>query len=439
MTGDLDLDLDLDLDYDPLSLATAGTYGFFFEDPDGFVATSGVATRLALPSGLDSSGAAAVARWLAAVPTTGPVGRPGTGPIAVGALPFLPHQASELVVPAVVLVGDGTGARWLTRITPVVGSSPTIEAHPARRPTDTITQRDLVALHPDPDGATFEQQVGEALDALRAGEVTKVVLARQVTATFSTALDVRSVLHRLRRRETASTVFAQLDGETAFVGASPELLVRRRGDQVRSHPLAGTRPLTGSVDGGLDRVVAELLASPKERAEHRAAADSVAHGLAPWCQWLDVPPEPAALVLRDMVHLGTPITGQLRSSPPHLPDGARLVGPPDALTLVAAVHPTPAVAGVPTVAALTVIDRIEGDRRGRYAGPIGWVDGRGDGTYVVGIRSATITGCHAAVHAGAGIVAGSVPADELAETTAKLGTMLGALGVHTSRPRAARC
>lgn len=437
-------DLDCDLDYDPLSLATAGTHGFFFEDADGFVATSGVAARLTLPSGLDPSGAGDVADWLAAVPTTGSTDYPGTGPIAVGALPFYPWHAAELVVPAFVLVGDGKGARWLTWIGPSTESLPTVEPGFGQRAVADTAQGDLLALRLDPDGATFEAQVLEVLDAVAAGEVMKVVLARQVLARFSSTVEVRRVLRRLQRRERASTVFAQVDGDMAFVGASPELLVHRRGAHVRSHPLAGTRSLSSPVGDAVeaahvvDRIVAELLEAPKDRAEHQAAADAVASGLAPWCHQLDVPSRPAALLLRDMVHLGTPITGRLRTLPPRPGDASHRCAPADALTLVAALHPTPAVAGVPTAKALAVIDRIEGDRRGLYAGPVGWVDGRGDGTFVVGIRSATITGHHAVLHAGAGIVAGSVPADELAETTAKLATMLGALGVPADHSSAAQ-
>lgn len=421
-------------DADPVSMATGGNHGFLFEDADGFVATSGVATRLTLPAGLHSAAAAQVASWLAAVPTTGQVGHPGTGPIVVGALPFVPGQPSELIVPSAVLVGDSAGRRWLTRIRPSTATDPSDAQHLGHRLTPGAVSPELLSLREEPDGATFEQQVTEALAAVAAGDIAKVVLARRARATFSTALDVASLLDVLRHREGAATVFAQLDGETAFVGASPELLVRRRGDQVRSHPLAGTRALGDPVDGDLEVIVAHLLGAPKDLAEHQAAADSVAAGLAPWCDRLDVPSRPDALILRDMVHLGTLITGQLRVLPQQLPDGTHQLSPADALTLVAALHPTPAVAGVPTAEALALIARLEGDQRGLYAGPVGWMDSRGDGTYVVGIRSATITGCQAVVHAGAGIVAGSVPADELAETTTKLGTMLGALGVPTSGP-----
>jgi isochorismate synthase EntC len=193
-----------------------------------------------------------------------------------------------------------------------------------------------------------------------------------------------------------------------MVGASPELLVARYGDRVVSRPMAGTA-VPG--DGALER----LAASPKDAREHRLVVDAILEVLGPRCLEVEAAAEPEVDEFADVAHLATPIHGTLRTPAP------------DALTLARALHPTPAVAGTPTDAALAAIARLEPHGRGRYAGPVGWVDARGDGEWAVALRCASLDGARAVLHAGAGIVAGSDPDLEWTETEAKLDPMLRAL------------
>jgi menaquinone-specific isochorismate synthase len=215
---------------------------------------------------------------------------------------------------------------------------------------------------------------------------------------------------RLRLSHPSCMVFSV----AGFVGASPELLVQRIGDHVRSQPLAGTAARPGP-GGGDDALGPRMLASAKERQEHRLVVDAVTAALAPYCDELTAPPVPSLVPFGTLAHLGSLITGNLRS--PH----------PTALDLVGAIHPSPAVGGTPTGDALRYIADVEQLDRGRYAGPVGWVDANGDGCFAIGIRSAQIEGRRARLMAGVGVVAESDPGSELAETDLKLQPMLAAI------------
>ncbi|HEY1178918.1 MAG TPA: isochorismate synthase, partial [Phytomonospora sp.] len=209
-----------------------------------------------------------------------------------------------------------------------------------------------------------------------------------------------------------------LPGRRTLVGASPELLVRRRGRVVTAHPLAGSRPRTGN-PGRDAAATAELLACDKDRREHAFVVDAIAAALAPYCANVDAPATPGVTATGAMLHLGTLITGELRD------EGV------SALELACALHPTPAVCGTPTAHARELIGRVEGFERGFYAGMVGWTDRSGDGEWAVAIRCAEVDGDRLRLYAGAGIVPGSQPRAELAETRAKFRTLLGALGVET--------
>ena len=247
-------------------------------------------------------------------------------------------------------------------------------------------------------------------DAVRTGELRKVVLARELVVESDRPFDRRGVLRRLAAA-FPGCVLAAVDG---FVCASPETLVARHGDVVRSHPLAGTAPRGG--DPATDaRLAAGLLASAKDRAEHQVTIDFVHQTLLPWCSFLDEEAEPSVVGVANVQHLGTMVEGQLSDPAPSV------------LELVEALHPTPAVGGDPRDAAFALIARLETGDRGRYAGPVGWVDGAGNGSWAVGIRSAELTGTTARLWAGVGIVADSDPVAELDETRAKLQAMLGTL------------
>jgi menaquinone-specific isochorismate synthase len=258
--------------------------------------------------------------------------------------------------------------------------------------------------------AAFCRLVEATVADIAAGRFEKVVLARQVEVEANGPIIVSDVLARLRALFPACMVFS-VEG---FVGASPELLVRRMGRLVRSHPLAGTVPRSGDPDAD-GRLAAGLLGSEKERHEHAVVVEAVAHTLRPHCTHLDVPDVPSIVPLRNVSHLGTLIEGEL------------LQPTPSALELAARLHPTPAVAGTPRQAALERIVAVEGFDRGRYAGPVGWVDANGDGEWAVGIRSATLDGNRARLVAGVGVVADSDPEAELAETQLKLQALLAAV------------
>jgi menaquinone-specific isochorismate synthase len=252
--------------------------------------------------------------------------------------------------------------------------------------------------------------VAAAVDAIDRGGLEKIVLARDVVVDADRPLVVPAILARLRALYPSCTTFS-MDG---FVGASPELLVSRLGHTIASHPLAGTIPHRGDPQAD-ERAAAALLESPKEIAEHQLVVDAVAAELRPLCCQLSVPLRPSIVSRRNVSHLGTLVAGRLETPAP------------GALELARRLHPTPAVGGTPTRAALDWLARHERLERGRYAGPVGWVDGNGDGLFSVGIRSAEVSGERARLFAGVGIVEGSEPERELAETQLKLQALLAAI------------
>jgi menaquinone-specific isochorismate synthase len=342
--------------------------------------------------------------FLAAIEHDDAVGGPGTGPVAMGALPFLPRSPAVLTVPAVVVGRSGDGRRWVTTID---GAGPDLAPAPPPVPA-----AGSFAVHPGVDPAVYLAAVAHGRDAVRAGQLTKVVVARDVVVEAECPLDVHAILLRLRASFGSSYRYS-IDG---LVGASPELLVERMDHTVRSHPLAGTAPRTG--DPSTDaRLAAGLMASVKDHVEHRVVIDVVNDTLLPWCSYLDWEAEPSIVTVANVQHLGTRVEGHLSDPPPSV------------LEMVRALSPTPALGGHPQREALELLARVEGFERGRYGGAVGWVDGRGNGTWAVTIRCAEISADRrrARLFAGGGIVAASDPAAELAETQAKLQAMLSAI------------
>jgi menaquinone-specific isochorismate synthase len=389
-------------------VALAGDHGLLFSQEGAGLAGRGEALRITLPGGLAKS-ADVVAEALGAVAVEDEVGRPGCGPVAIGALPFDRDAPASLVVPE-VLVGVGAdGQAWLTTVG--IGSAPSLGLDALAPP----------ASRPSPDGFTLTsrqshdewcEMVARAVARVRRGDMEKVVLAREVLVEANRPIVPTAVLARLRALYPSCMLFS-VDG---FLGASPELLVSRMGRAVRSHPLAGTIPHSG--DPVVDSRMAEaLLASAKERHEHKVVVDAVVEALGEVCDALDVPPGPSIVPLRNVSHLGTLIEGTLADD----------FGGLGALDLVARLHPTPAVAGVPLDPAVAYINDVEPFGRGMYAGAVGWMDSRGDGAWAVGIRSASVSGQQARLVAGVGIVADSVPEAELAETQLKLQALLAAV------------
>ena len=380
-------------------LAFAGDGGVLFERDGCGLAGRGVAVRLPAASAVASLGA---------IPTVDDVGRPGCGPVAIGALPFDPTAAGSVLVPREVLGRATDGTAWRTTVT-VDGDGPGYESV-ARDPDGHRLPPDdfrLSAARPHDEWLAL---IADAVDAIGRGRMRKVVLAREVTVDANRPILAVDVLGRLRALYPSCMLFS-VEG---FVGASPELLVARAGVHVRAQPMAGTIPRSG--DPAVDaRLAAGLLASEKDREEHALVVDEVAAMLTPHCTSLDVPAAPSIIPLRNVSHLGTMLTGRLRE------------GGPSALALAALLHPTPAVAGTPTPDALAYIAAVEGLDRGRFAGPVGWVDARGDGEWAVGVRSAELDGHRARLFAGVGVVADSVPEAELAETQLKLQALLAAI------------
>ena len=333
------------------------------------------------------------------------IGVPGSGLVAFGSFAFAdgtPAAPGEAVlqVPAVVVGRRGDQA-WVTTIGPesTLGPEGTPPWTPAPAPVAPAPQ---VSFADDAaDAERWQGVVAEAVARIRRGELAKVVLARAVHATSGVPIDVRAPLARLAEAYPMCWTF-HVDG---LFGATPELLVRREHGRVTSRVLAGTLPATGDSPS----LAAALAGSGKDLEEHAYAVRSVADALEPHCVSLDVPEEPFVLHLPNVVHLATDVAGTVR-------DGVT------ALQLAEALHPSAAVGGTPRPDAVALIAEIEGLDRGRYAGPVGWVDAHGDGEWGIALRSAELSPDRRSVRlfAGCGIVADSDPATELVESRAKL-------------------
>jgi menaquinone-specific isochorismate synthase len=258
--------------------------------------------------------------------------------------------------------------------------------------------------------------VADAVARIGAGDVEKVVLARDLEACASEPVDLRWLVARLTERYPSCWTFA-VDG---LVGATPEMLIRRERGLVTSRVLAGTIRRTGDDEHDL-ALAASLARSSKDLEEHEYAVRSVADALHPYCSGTNVPESPFVLHLPNVMHLATDVTGVL----------ARGADAPSVLDLTAALHPTAAVCGTPTRAAAAMISELEGMDRDRYAGPVGWLDARGDGEFGIALRCGRLDRndpSRLRLFAGCGIVAGSDPQAELAESDAKLVPMRDALG-----------
>jgi menaquinone-specific isochorismate synthase len=320
------------------------------------------------------------------------VGVRGSGLVAFGSFAFRDDETSVLVVPEVVL-GRAEGRTWLT----TVGEPPRLASPEPVRGT-----RGLRYAHGDMPVTEFRDAVRRAVGRIADGELEKVVLAHDLLAVAEDDIDVRAVLSGLAARNPDCWTFAV----AGLVGATPELLVSRTGDRVVSRVLAGTTARGGDADADQLRIDA-LMHSVKDREEHRYAVESVVASLAPHVRDLEVPTTPHPLELSNVTHLATDVTAVIE-------DGS------DVLDLLGAVHPTAAVGGTPTKAAVDLIAELELMSRGRYTGPVGWVDAVGDGDWGIALRCAQLDGPTARLFAGGGIVAGSDPDAEVLEAQAKL-------------------
>jgi salicylate biosynthesis isochorismate synthase/menaquinone-specific isochorismate synthase len=275
-------------------------------------------------------------------------------------------------------------------------------------------------LDPDPAGAYkvnspmppahYEEAVARGVQRIRAGELEKIVLAREVEVRAPVDHDPAAIIGLLREAFPSCYVFAVGRGDATFLAASPELLIRREGQRASTVALAGSarRSADPAVD---DHLGEQLLQSEKDREENEIVVRRIARALRPLSVWVTAAPEPALVRVANIQHLGTPIRAQL-------------AGSPAAVELAGALHPTPAVGGEPGAEAARLIPALEGFDRGWYAGTVGWTDATGDGEFCVALRCALLRGPLARLYAGCGIVRDSDPASELAESEVKLGALL---------------
>ena len=290
-------------------------------------------------------------------PTEDEVGLPGCGPVAFAALPFTLTPQAELIVPEVVVGRTADGTRWVTTIGPM-GALDARHRCRRQRPHDRAGPPTLASPPPE-TRPTGKRQSSPRATRSGPARSTRWCSRASCASRCPSDIDVVGVLARLRSSFPSSFVYS-VDG---MIGASPELLVSRSGDVVRSHPLAGTAPRSG--DPAVDaRIANALMASTKDQLEHRLTIDMVHDTLLPWCSYLDEEAEPSIVAVANVQHLGTLVEGRLSKPLPSV------------LDLVQALHPTPAVGGHPRADALALIDELEELDRGRYAGPVGWVDAR---------------------------------------------------------------
>ncbi|MFF4160843.1 isochorismate synthase DhbC [Streptomyces sp. NPDC001678] len=320
-------------------------------------------------------------------------------PVVVGAVPFDHTAPAALAVPEAV--------RWA----PPLAEDPLV-ALPAAAPAAADWD-----IRPVPEPEEYGRAVAEAVRRMKRGDFSKVVLARTLELRSSRDLDLPALLQRLARRDPSGYTFAVPSGPgRTLLGASPELLVSRRGGRLVANPLAGSTPRSADLAEDVRRAAA-LLESEKDLHEHAVVVDAVREALAPYCRTLDVPARPTLVRTAAMWHLSTTVVGE--PADPAV----------SALELACALHPTPAVCGTPTDTARRVIGELEPFDRGAYTGMVGWGDASGDGEWVVTIRCAEAEERTLRLFAGAGVVEQSSPEAETAETGAKFQTFLQAVGV----------
>lgn len=326
---------------------------------------------------------------------------PGTGLVAFGSFAFsdASEASSVLIVPKVIL-GSRDGRVWLTVVTaPGEQAEAPVDFWNAETtyPINAPVNFDSGKINPD----EFKSLVANAVSKINLGQVNKVVLARDIVANLPLGFDLRGVLQNLANKYATCWVYS-VDG---MFGASPELLVRVSHGQVSARVLAGTAGR--GTDPGVDHAISIALAeSSKNTSEHAFAVDSLVKSLEPFCTHVDADPTPFSLALPNVWHLASDVHGVLREDA-------------SVLDIAAALHPTAAVAGTPTNVAQKLIDELESNDRGRYAGPVGWIGADGDGEWAIALRGAQINENLVRAFAGCGIVAESEPDAELAETDLK--------------------
>jgi menaquinone-specific isochorismate synthase len=328
----------------------------------------------------------------------------GTGPILFTSFSFDENDESVLIIPEVV-VGMRGGQSWITWIGDAPQPALLSEAEPIDPLQLSWSDGTLTA-------DIWQERVSSAISRIQSGAIDKVVLARDLNGTTSENIDPRSVLRNLESEYPSTWCFAV----GGLVGATPELLLRLNRSMVTSRVLAGTISRTGDDEKDL-ALAASLARSSKDLEEHVYAVRSVAQSLTPFCSSTNVPDSPFVLHLANVMHLATDVTGAIAETSQHV----------DTFSILEKLHPSAAVCGTPTADASKVISELEGMSRGRYAGPVGWIDARGDGELGIALRCGQIENNRIKLYAGCGIVSGSDPIHELAESQAKFAPMISAL------------
>lgn len=331
----------------------------------------------------------------------------GTGPILFASFSFDENDPSYLVIPRVV-VGRRGERSWITWIGDE--TEPVFDRlEPKAMPT-TIEWNGS-------NGDIWRERVSDLINRIKNGEVEKVVLARSLDGHASAPIDARRILKLLHQQYPTTWSFLH----SGLIGATPELLVRLSKSMITSRVLAGTIKRSGNDERDL-ALAASLARSSKDLEEHEYAVRSVADAISPICSSINAPESPFVLHLANVMHLATDVTGVLNDS----------ANPPDILDALERLHPSAAVCGTPRDRAQAAIEEVEGAMRGRYAGPVGWIDIRMDGEFGIALRCGQIDESKRKIriYAGCGIVAGSDPSDEYAESEAKLLPMRSALAAH---------
>jgi salicylate biosynthesis isochorismate synthase/menaquinone-specific isochorismate synthase len=429
---------DVDLSAAVLAARRAGDRYFCLEEPDrdAFVLTGLGEAALTEATGEDRFRAVAAAcRELARGALVGrdsadPASPPGAGPVWVGGFAFAPRGGAapewgslapaQLVLPEISLARRGDEARMTVSAMVEGDESADAILDRLRARVESLEPVPMPLFDPDPlesarvAGAAppehFESAVAQAVERIRAGEIEKVVLAREVRVHAPHEIDPAPVLDALRAAFPACYCYLVGTPDCAFIGASPELLVRRDGARAQTVALAGTT--RRSADPSVDDLLGEqLLRGAKNREEQAIVTRRIERTLRPVSVWVAAADEPVLVKVQNVQHLATPIRAQLADPVP-------------CVELAGMLHPTPAVGGEPRDDAARLIPALEGLDRGWYAGTVGWTDLSDDGEFCVAIRCALLRGSVAHLYAGNGIVRDSDPADELAETEVKLQALL---------------
>src|SRR5579859_2450736 len=428
----------LPADSDPTALAVAarvaGEPWFCLEQPDrdrSAIAALGVLVELTADGAGRFSSLARRWREIVAEAEAEPVdGPPGSGLIALGGFAHADDggssprwdgfPAASLHVPELSIARQGEDTRVTVNV--LVAPDDTLEDLQARvgQRLQSLRPAPLPMLDPAPTGqyrvtspmppSHYEEAVRRGVERIRAGELEKLVLAREVQVEAPRDHDAAAVIGVLRDAYSSCYVFAVGRGDSTFIAASPELLIRRQGQRASTVALAGStrRSADPAVD---DHLGEQLRLNEKEREENAIVARRIARALKPHSVWVTVAAEPEVVKVANIQHLARPIRAQLAK-------------PFDAVELAGLLHPTPAVGGEPDAVSARLIPALEGLDRGWYAGTVGWTDATGDGEFCVALRCALLRGRTAHLYAGCGIVRDSDPAAELAETEVKLGALL---------------